>query len=139
MPYKFLEDVTYADVAFEARGNTLSELFREAALAVFESMANTQTVKPEITKEITLNADTLERLLFEFLEEIVVIKDIDVMVFHNLEVAVDEGKKSVHATLYGDKINHAEQELHQDVKAVTMHYFKVEKQKEWAARVVLDI
>jgi len=139
MPYKFLEDVTYADVAFEARGKTLSELFRESALALFESMANTKTVKPAIKKEITLNADTIERLLFEFLEEIVVIKDTDVMVFQDLEVAVDDAKKSVHATIRGDKINHTTQELHQDVKAVTMHYFKVQKQKEWIARVVLDI
>lgn len=139
MPYKFLEDVTYADVAFEARGNTLSELFRESALALFESMANTQTVKPEISKEITLSADTIERLLFEFLEDIVVLKDTDVMVFHDIEVTVDEAKKSVHATIWGDKISQATQELHQDVKAVTMHYFKVEKQKEWIARVVLDI
>jgi SHS2 domain-containing protein len=139
MPYKFLEDVTYADVAFEARGNTLSELFRESALALFESMANTQTVKPAITKEITLSADTIERLLFEFLEEIVVMKDTDEMVFHDVQVAVDEAKKSVHATIHGDKINQKTQELHQDVKAVTMHYFKIEKQKEWIAQVVLDI
>jgi len=139
MPYKFLEDVTYADVAFEARGKTLSELFRESALALFESMANTKTVKPAIKKEITLNADTIERLLFEFLEDIIVMKDTDTMVFHDLNVAVDEAKKSVHATIQGDKINQKTQELHQDVKAVTMHYFKVEKQKEWIARVVLDI
>jgi len=139
MPHKFLENVTYADVAFEARGKTLSELFLESALALFESMANTKTVKPKITKEITLSAQTIDRLLFEFLEEIIIIKDTDELVFHNLEVAVDEIKKSVHAILKGDKINKDTQELHQDVKAVTMHYFKVEKQKEWTAQVVLDI
>lgn len=137
MPFKFLEDVSYADVAFEATGKTLKELFESSAVATFESMADTSTIKPVIEKKITLKASSVDKLLFNFLEEIVFLKDKDAIVFHDVKVTATE--KSLSAVLHGDAINPKKQTLHQDVKAVTMHYFKVEHNKLWKANVVLDI
>ncbi len=140
MPFKFVEDIAIADVAFQATGKDLTELFQSAAQAVIESLANPKTVKPAIAKEIKKKEKDVEKLLFEFLEEIVYIKDADAMVFHDIEVKVDEKKMEVHATIRGDKIQPEKQELHQDVKAVTMHYYLVEKKDEvWTTTVVLDI
>jgi len=139
MAYRFLEDVAIADIAFEATGKTLSELFQSAAEATVVSMANPKSVKEVITKEITLKAESVNNLLFDFLEEIIFIKDKDSMVFHEVKVDVDEKGMSLKATLKGDAINPATQELRNDVKAVTMHYYEVIHEKEWKARVVLDI
>jgi len=139
MAFRFKEDVTIADVAFEATGKDLTELFQSAAQAVIESMANPQTIKPEITKEFKKKAEDADKLLFEFLEEIVFLKDKDHMVFKDIKVEVDEKNMELTATLRGDEVKPDEQELHQDVKAVTMHYWKVEKNHEWKAQVVLDI
>ena len=140
MPFKFIEDVAIADVAFEATGKDLNELFKSAAQAVIESMANPKTVKPVIKKEIKKKEKDIEKLLFEFLEEIVYLKDKDAIVFHDVDVKVDEKKMELKATLRGDKIQPEKQELHQDVKAVTMHYYLVEKKDDvWKANVVLDI
>ena len=139
MAYQFLEDVTLADVAFEATGKDLSELFQSAGQAVIESLANPETVKPKIIKVIEIQNNDVEKLLFEFLEEIVYLKDKDAIVFHDVSVEVNEDVMTLKATLRGDDIKHEEQELHQDVKAVTMHNYKVEKNGEWKTRVVLDI
>src|SRR5574341_296744 len=140
MTFKFVEDIAIADVAFEAAGKNLTELFQSAAQAVIESLANPKTVKSEIVKEIKKKEKTVEKLLFEFLEEIVFLKDKEAMVFHDIQVKVDEKKMEVVAMLTGDTIKPDEQELHQDVKAVTMHYWLVEKKKDkWKAVVVLDI
>ena len=139
MPYKFREDISIADVAFDASGKNLTELFQSAAEAVIDSMANTKTIKPLIIKEIKKHEENVEKLLFEFLEEIIYLKDAESMVFHDIKVKVDEKKMEATAVLRGDKINPAKQELHQDVKAVTMHYYKVEKDKIWRTQVVLDI
>lgn len=140
MPYKFIEDISIADVAFRATGKNLNELFQSAAEAVIESMANPETIKPEIVKKIKKKEKNVERLLFEFLEEIVYLKDKDAIVFHDIEVKVDEKKMEVVATLRGDNIQPEKQELHQDVKAVTMHYYLVEKKEGiWQTTVVLDI
>jgi len=140
MPFKFVEDISIADVAFEATGKNLTELFQSAAQAVIESLANPKSIKPEIEKKIKLKEKTVEKLLFNFLEEIVYLKDKDAIVFHDVKVKVDEKKMEATALLTGDDIKPDKQELHQDVKAVTMHYWRVEKKKDtWKAVVVLDI
>jgi SHS2 domain-containing protein len=140
MPFKFIEDISIADVAFKATGKNLTELFQNAAQAVVESMANPKTIKPEIVKKIKMKEKDASKLLFSFLEEIIYLKDKDAIVFKEIEVKVDEKKMEVTATLTGDNINPEKQELHQDVKAVTMHYWLVEKKKNgWEAVVVLDI
>ncbi len=140
MPFKFIEDVAIADVAFQATGKNLNELFESAAKAVIASMANPKTVKAKIKKTIKKKAKNIELLLFELLEEIIYLKDKDAMVFSEIKVKVDEKKMTVTAILHGDKIKPTEQELHQDVKAVTMHYYTIEKKKgTWKASVVLDI
>ena len=140
MPFHFIENVTRADIAFEATGKTLSELFASSAQAVIEAMANPKTILPKITKKIVKKEETVESLLFEFLEEIIYLKDVEGMVFSDVLVLVNEKTLEATATLHGDHINTKTQELHQDVKAITMHYYKVEhKNQEWRTQIVLDI
>ena len=54
MPYKFIEGLTTADVAFEARGKNLNELFESAALAMFDIMADPKKVSNKIIKKFSL-------------------------------------------------------------------------------------
>ncbi|MCX6708593.1 MAG: archease [Candidatus Woesearchaeota archaeon] len=139
MPFKFVEDIAMADVAFEATGKTLKELFESSASAAIESMANPKTVKPKIKKTFKKKAKDIDGLLFEFIEELIYLKDRFAIVFHDVKVTVDEKKMTVQAVITGDKIQPEKQELRQDVKAVTMHYYTVVKKKYWKANVVLDI
>ncbi|PIN75166.1 hypothetical protein COV18_04415 [Candidatus Woesearchaeota archaeon CG10_big_fil_rev_8_21_14_0_10_37_12] len=140
MPYKFLEDEAIADIAFEAEGKNLNDLFQSAAEATIVSMADPATIKNNITKIITKKANTIKELLFELIEEIIYLKDKDAIVFHSVTVEVNEEKKTCTATLTGDDINHETQALRNDVKAITMHYYTVEKTTDgWEAHIVLDI
>lgn len=140
MPYKYIEDVAIADTAFEATGKTLTELFQSAAEAVIDSMANPETVKPVKTIKFKKKHKELDRLLFETLEEIVYLKDKDAIVFNSVEIKVDEKKMTANIILTADAIKPEEQELRQDVKAVTMHYFLIQKTDQgWKANIVLDI
>lgn len=138
MPYKYIEGITRADVCIEATGKDLTELFQGAADGTIKVMAEPETVKAAITKEFEVENDDPKRLLFEFIEEIIVIKDSEGMVFNKIMVNV-EGNKCKGKAI-GDKVNYEEQELGQDVKAITMHYYTVEKtEKGWRAQFVLDI
>lgn len=139
MAHRFLENITHADVAFEATGKTLSTLFKSAAKAVIETMANPKTIKPAKTFEFTKKENNVERLLFEFLEEIVYLKDKEAVVFHDVSVKVNEKTLELEAKLTGDTVNPEKQELHQDIKAVTMHNYKVEQKNGWKTTIVLDI
>ena len=145
MVYRFREDMATADVAVEVQAKTLNQLFTDAGMAVAEQSANPKTVKPKIKKEIVLKETNLEKLLFNFIEELIFIKDSECMVFNKFKGAVKQGEKecTLHAVVYGDTINQKTQELHTDVKAITLHLFEIKKMKKpqqgWRAFFVLDI
>jgi len=143
MPYKFLENIAIADVAFEASGNNLSELFESAALAVTNTMVkNLDSVKAKVEKAIDLEADDVEILLFNFLQEIIFLKDAEKLLLSKVKANVVEknGKFRIKAKIKGEELDPNRHELLVDVKAVTMHLFEVKKERRtWKARVVLDV
>ncbi len=140
--FEFLEDIATADIAFECYGRNLSELFENAAYAIFDIMVDLKSVKSKISKNIKLKAETVENLLYDFLSEIIYIKDADYMVFNKVLVKIKEGRNDyqLEAVIYGDKIDYEEQKLKLDVKAVTMHMFMIQKLKTgYKALVIVDI
>ncbi len=138
MKYKFFEDLATADIAFEAEGDDLNELFEACALATFDIMVDLKSVKPEIKKIIRLENKNTEDLLFNFIEELVYLKDVEIMLFSRFKIDVKDNK--LEAEMYGEKINQQKHKLRIDIKAVTLHKFEVKKEKnKWIARVIVDI
>ena len=137
--HNFLEDVAIADVAFEATGSNLNEVFEACGDAVFETIADLDTLNDTETYTYTAENENIEDLLYEFLEEIVYLKDTESLIFKKCNVKITENHK-IKAKFMGDKINQEKQELNTDVKAVTMHMFSLKKEKEgYKATIVLDI
>ena len=142
--YKFLENVAIADIAYEAYGKDLNELFENSALAIFELSADVKTIDAKKKLMIKLENKKLDNLLYDFLSEILFLKDSKYMVFRNVKVRINKDKKNkkfkLSSVLQGDKINSNKQHLENDIKAITMHMFKIEKIKNyWKATVVVDI
>lgn len=139
--YKFLEDIAIADIAYEAYGKDLNELFENAALAIFELSADVDTIEAAKKVEFEVENEKIDNLLYDFLSEILFLKDSKYMVFKHVHVAINEGKKNkLKAILEGDKINPQVQSLENDIKAITMHMFELKKENgKWKARVVVDI
>jgi SHS2 domain-containing protein len=140
--YKYVEGISMADVAFEAEGKTLEELFTSSALALEEVQVDLKTVKPVIEHEINVEAASADNLLFNFLEELVFLKDAEqlLLVQFTIKIAQEKNKLTLHCVANGEAINLKNHKLGQDIKAVTLHQFKVEQTKTgWKALVVLDI
>ncbi len=140
--YKFLEDIAIADIAYEAYGKDLNEVFENAAMAIFELMADLKTVEAKEKVEFELEHEKLDNLLYDFLSEILYLKDSEYMVFKSVKVLIVHEDKihKVIATLEGEEINPEKQHLENDIKAVTMHMFELVKTGEgYKARVVVDI
>jgi len=139
--YKFLENVAIADIAYEAYGKNLNELFENSALAIFELSANLETVDAKKKLEVNLKNEKIDNLLYDFLSEILFLKDSKYMVFKNVKVSIKGNKKfQLKAVLEGDTINPQKQQLENDIKAVTMHMFEIKKEKDgYKATVVVDI
>jgi len=136
-----LEGITIADLAFEATGKDLNDLFTNAAMAMLTSQADVKTVTAKITKKVVLENEDVSQLLFDFLSEIIYFKDAEQFVFKTVKVAVT--KNAVYklvADLKGEKIDQKKHKLGNDLKAVTYHEFKVEQTpKGWRCQVVVDI
>ena len=141
--FRFLDDVALADVAFEASGETPSELFDAAGRAVIETMVNPQTVSVRWLKQLQYLEGSLEALLFEWLSAIVYWKDADGVLYHDVTSDVDALSSTewrLRATLQGEPVDLSRHELRSDVKAVTKHLYGVSHNGDrWTVRVVLDI
>jgi SHS2 domain-containing protein len=142
--FQFLEHVALADVAFEAVGDTPSELFTAAGQAVIETMVDPSSVSSEWDRAIERDDEDLASLLFDWLSDIVYVKDAEGIVFQgNTATVMEDSTRHVwrlQGRLTGAPINVERHELRSDVKAVTKHLYDVRQEgSRWKARVVLDI
>lgn len=140
MTYKFIDHT--ADVAFKAKGKTLEELFESCALATEQTMVkDLKTIKHKTRKSIKLKAKNPEELLFNFLQELIFLKDAKLLLFSKFKIKIKQEKELIlNAVVYGEKLNPKKHELLVDVKAVTLHMYKVEKVKNyWHAFIILDV
>jgi len=102
MNYKFFDHT--ADVLFEAEGKSLDELFEVCGLATEETQVELKGIKPKIKKEIALEKDTIDMLLFDFLQELIFLKDAKLLLFSKIKVFISEGKTNkLKAVLEGEK------------------------------------
>ena len=142
--YRFLSNIALADIAFVARGDSLPSLFESAARALTEVMVDRRTVVGRVTRRIEVRSPTVDRLLYDFLTELIVVKDVDSLLFKDFEVSIASGRgeQRLACEMRGEEIDRERHALRNDVKAVTMHMFGVKKAGEdrrWEATVVLDI
>jgi len=143
MPYRYLDDIATADVAFEAWGGTREEMFAAAADATMNVMvADLDTITIRTKRTIELQDDDIELLLFQFLQEFLFYKDAEQLLLRTekLEIAVSEGKFHLRAEAVGETLDPGKHDLVVDVKVVTMHRFSVaESNDRYLASVILDI
>src|SRR4029077_4622755 len=131
MPYHYLEEIGTADIAFEATGRDLPELFIAAADATMNVMIeNLDAIEPRETRQIELSNDKLDMLLFDFLQELIYLKDAERLLLRVRNVRIDEKdqKYFLEAEAAGERLNAAWHQQRADVKAVTLHDFSVAKE-----------
>lgn len=143
LPYRYLEEIATADVAFEAWGATPEDTFLAAADATLNTMVeDIGTVAPLKRRVFSLAADSLDLLLFELLQELVYLKDAERLLLRVRDLQIEETGSGyrLHADAIGETIDPARHPLLADVKAVTLHRLVVEKTPDgWRAVVVLDV
>lgn len=143
MPYQFLEEIATADIAFEAWGETIEEMFVAAADATMNVMVeDLATIEDRARRTIQVEADAIDMLLFEFLQELIFYKDAERLLLRAPQVQIQrqDGHSTLTAEAFGEELNPNKHELVVDVKAVTLHRFRVEQtSRGWEAMVILDI
>lgn len=137
-------DVT-ADIGYWAYGKTLEESFENAALAMFDVITDTEKIAKNETKEISVESEDKISLLYDFLEELLIIHELDLILFSDFQVAIKKERKEdnevykLSAIATGETIDWSIHERKSEVKAITFHMMEVLCEDICKVRVILDL
>ena len=127
-----------ADVGVRAWGPTLGVLFREAARGMFALITDLERVRSMSSRTVELEADAVEDLLHDWLEELNGLHQVRHEVYCGFDVETDGVR--LRATVHGEPLDPARHELWIEIKAVTWHDLRVERiAGGFEAAVLLDI
>jgi SHS2 domain-containing protein len=140
MPFRFIPDIALADVAYEASSGSLKGLFEACALGLMDVMVDTRSVKARQKRTLRITSKDTDRLLYDFLSELILIKDVDSLLFKSFHVSLGKESRSLVCVAAGEEIDRERHSLRNDAKAVTMHMFGIRhNERTWKATIVLDI
>jgi SHS2 domain-containing protein len=135
--YEFFEHT--ADLGIRARAGDLSTLFAEAGAALFAAVVDgLDTVRKVQRIDVEIAGTDVEYLLFDWLREMLYRFDAEHLLFSRFDVSVDEN--GLKAAVWGETIDPARHVLSHEVKAITYHGLRVEREGDgWIAEVIVDI
>ena len=126
-----------ADVGLIAYGSNLTEAFANAAFGLFSIIADLRTVKETESRMLDLREDDPEALLFEWLNSLIYLFDVEMILFKRFDITGFDGHK-LQAICYGEKCDPSRHHLKTGVKSATYHLLKVDEEKN-QVQVILDI
>ena len=137
-PYELLEHT--ADAKFRAYGKTLEEVFANAVKGMTAIVVDPETVVKDRKIAISVEANDLKRLLFEFLDQILFLTDTQKFLAgmaEDLQITKDNKHYLLNAMLCGGDIV----KYGGNLKAVTYYDMLVEQQTDgtWIIQAVIDI
>ena len=137
--YSYAEDGPTADLTVDTRGETLEDAFGQAAIAQFNAMTPLEGIGQNEIREIQVEGDDLGALLFNFLDELLYLHEVELIVFSAFDLEIDRERFILKAVCRGEFFDVSRHVQGIAVKAVTFHQMKMEQTDEgWNLRVVLD-
>jgi len=126
-----------ADVGLMAYGETLAEAFANAAYGLFSIIAELDGVEETESRTVEIAEDDLEGLLFEWLNHLIYLFDVEMLLFKRFDIINLDGS-SLKAVCYGEKYDPHRHHLKTGVKSATYHMLKVDR-KNNQVQVIFDI
>jgi len=128
-----------ADLGIEAEGKTLRDAFINAAHGLMAIILDPSTVDVHETREVKLQSSDRERLLVQWLSEILYLYDGQGFVAKEFDI-VRLTDASLEAVVHGERLDLQKHRTRLDVKAVTYHQLEIRDDEHGArVRVFLDI
>lgn len=127
-----------ADIGIIAHGNSVEEVFVNAAYGMFSLIADLEKVAEVISHQVVAEATDQEELLVAWLNELLYLFDAEGLIFSRFEI-VDLRQQYLRAMAYGEKVDPARHNLKTHVKAATYHQLKLEKGAHFRAQIILDL
>jgi SHS2 domain-containing protein len=133
-----------ADVQVECFGRTLEQAFEQAAYSLMTIISpNLKLIEQKIKRDIHIEAEDKEALLFDFLSEFLYIFDVDGLIFSKINVTFVKKKNDqfeLSASIMGEVFKRSKHKIGTEVKAITYSFMEIEENKEQVKiKVVFDI
>lgn len=136
VPFEYFEHT--ADVGIRAWGRTLEEAFGDAAVGLIANMVDTSAAKAVGEARIEVDAENVERLLYQFLDEVLYLFQTRFWVVTHVDVHLHEEGRRLVATLHGEAYDAARHGHIHEIKAMTFHELSVQRDPP-EVRVIVDI
>ena len=128
-----------ADIGIVAYGADIKQVFANAALGLFNLMADLDDFKEDLQRELELSAEDVEVLLIEWLNELIYIFDVEHIIFKRFEIEKLTSTQ-VKARCFGEKIKPGQHKLKREIKAATYHMLRISKDDgTYKVQVIFDI
>jgi len=137
--YEFLDHT--GDAMFRARGGTLEEAIRSAALAVASLIWDGMPAGEPESRKVLVEGRSLEQLVVRTLDEIVYLVETEGFLLSDVEgirLGGPDGRLSLEAAFVGERITDRH-ELRGGVKAVTYNQLTIERDDGVTIQVVVDV
>ena len=128
-----------ADIGIVAYGATIKQVFANAALGLFDLMADLDDFKEGLQRELELSAEDVEVLLIEWLNELIYIFDVEHIIFKKFEIEKLTSTQ-IKARCFGERMKPGHHKLKREIKAATYHMLQISKEDStYKVQVIFDI
>ncbi len=128
-----------ADIGIIVHGENLKRLFENAGEAFFRLITDLRKVKGRIERRVNIGAESLDRLMVDWLSELLYLHDVENLLFKGFNVD-SVGEDGLKAAVKGEPFQEGVHVIKTEVKAVTYHQIEVRQEKRgWRAQVILDL
>ena len=127
-----------ADVGIIAYGSDMNRAFANAAKALFSLITELDDAEEIMQRDIELAAPDQERLLVEWLNELIYLFDAENIIFKRFDIT-RLNNTHLKARSYGYKVDRSKHKLKTGVKAATYHMLKIDQSNGCKVQVLFDI
>jgi SHS2 domain-containing protein len=128
-----------ADIGLIVYGEDLKSLFENAGKAFFHLITDLKKVRLRTEKRIEIRKESLERLMVDWLTELLYLHEVENLLFKEFKVE-SVGEKGLRARVKGEAFQEGVHVIKTGVKAVTYHQIEVRKGREgWRAQIIFDL
>jgi SHS2 domain-containing protein len=128
-----------ADIGLIVYGEDLKTLFENAGEAFFHLITDLRKVRRRVERRIEVRGEALERLMVDWLSELLYLHDVENLLFKGFKVE-SVGEEGLKAIVKGEPFQEGLHVIKTEVKAVTYHRIEVRKENEkWRAQIIFDL
>lgn len=123
---------TTADIGIEVNSENITEAFINAALGTLNIITDIEKIKPQTTKNITIESEDEYGLLYDWITELLILLDSENFMAsqYNISITKDDTSYKLEGDILGDNYDTNTYNYKTEVKAITYHEMDIVQEDE---------